>query len=976
MTGFFTHESLSYFDHLKELVEDEKQCVIERTEAARKMIRYVQVSSILIPFFLENPVSIFALPAGFITSFFISLAVSAASTAANIGISYLLREKPKPVDKNKLQGDIKLSTIGEDLFINEIYGERDADLKGGVKVGGVLVYASPIRLVTEVVPGGGGGGKGPRPRANPERRHHYYQDFAFIVGRGPLRVLSIEAGGSNIYQDIHAAVAPGHKTEAESGTVAGGASKVNDPDCSGTGNNKVTGLGLGGTVTLSGVEFLGASQRLWIAYKSTADSIAVVTISGTDYEIPLANSYDAVYWSMIEVEVPEGTHTVVIGNPTAAMADIDRISVQYIVVPIDPHDPPDIPPPGPAEYPPYLKGHVSGIRMPDYVNPSPTYDNISLVDPLSVDLRAYTEFNYQPKPDTDGMIEALLPSMTIRIYPGTQTQLPDPMLQAHFENLYGTGATPAFRGRALVVIENMETTDYGGYLPAMTFRLENMEKVTLEDLYLDRAERAGIDVSEMDFSAFSDIHLKGYVITQQQSPSVEMRVLNRIFDVDVYEGIEGTIKGVVPDETVVATIPLEELGVKELSSIVPEEGNPPFLPVEVTYGRDEEIPYYLDAGFFNADNDGEVANVHALREVTVSNKKASIETGLVMTKSEAQRFVNRDLQRAWAEKDVISCSTFWKYAYLEPTSLIEVEDEDGTITPVRLRSVEGWVPGVFSLTGVSRDVSEVSPRPSDTVADTLAPEVTPGSTFALVHPPAHVIGTIVNISILRKQEKTLGFYAGCALTNQHYRWGNSNGAALYWEREGQWEFLTSFDAQATIGRTIASASLSAPPGGLLGTDFDEVNDITVDLFYGEVDSVTSAQALARNNAIVIGNEVIGVRDSVRDSDYDRRFTFSGLLREQFNTLGSGHATDERVVVMNTAMKYIEIDESEIGKTRTYKFVATGQPLESASSFEFTFTKPTNYDITNLSELRSMDATSVTLDDLASVVGTVIEDSYL
>jgi len=242
--------------------------------------------------------------------------------------------------------------------------------------------------------------------------------------------------------------------------------------------------------------------------------------------------------------------------------------------------------------------------------------------------------------------------------------------------------------------------------------------------------------------------------------------------------------------------------------------------------------------------------------------------------------------------------------------------------------------GVFSLTGVSRDVSEVSPRPSDTVADTLAPEVTPGSTFALVHPPAHVIGTIVNISILRKQEKTLGFYAGCALTNQHYRWGNSNGAALYWEREGQWEFLTSFDAQATIGRTIASASLSAPPGGLLGTDFDEVNDITVDLFYGEVDSVTSAQALARNNAIVIGNEVIGVRDSVRDSDYDRRFTFSGLLREQFNTLGSGHATDERVVVMNTAMKYIEIDESEIGKTRTYKFVATGQPLESASRLYF------------------------------------------
>ena len=56
---------------------------------------------------------------------------------------------------------------------------------------------------------------------------------------------------------------------------------------------------------------------------------------------------------------------------------------------------------------------------------------------------------------------------TYRLYKGTETQLPDPLI----ESFEGVGATPAYRGMAYVVIEDFPLGDFGNRIPNFTFEV-------------------------------------------------------------------------------------------------------------------------------------------------------------------------------------------------------------------------------------------------------------------------------------------------------------------------------------------------------------------------------------------------------------------------------------------------------------------------------------------------------------------------
>ena len=54
------------------------------------------------------------------------------------------------------------------------------------------------------------------------------------------------------------------------------------------------------------------------------------------------------------------------------------------------------------------------------------------------------------------------------IYPGTDSQDPDPVIEA----AEGLGKVPAYRGTAYVVFERMELVDFGSMLPSLSFEVE------------------------------------------------------------------------------------------------------------------------------------------------------------------------------------------------------------------------------------------------------------------------------------------------------------------------------------------------------------------------------------------------------------------------------------------------------------------------------------------------------------------------
>src|SRR5690606_30029345 len=56
------------------------------------------------------------------------------------------------------------------------------------------------------------------------------------------------------------------------------------------------------------------------------------------------------------------------------------------------------------------------------------------------------------------------PNLRFRFYPGSETQLPDPLIEAHV----GAGRAPAHRGLCLIVFEDLALADYGNRIPNIT----------------------------------------------------------------------------------------------------------------------------------------------------------------------------------------------------------------------------------------------------------------------------------------------------------------------------------------------------------------------------------------------------------------------------------------------------------------------------------------------------------------------------
>ncbi|WP_420586789.1 baseplate multidomain protein megatron [Ruegeria sp.] len=67
--------------------------------------------------------------------------------------------------------------------------------------------------------------------------------------------------------------------------------------------------------------------------------------------------------------------------------------------------------------------------------------------------------------------------LNMRVYHGTQTQLPDPLIEA----IEGAGQVPAYRGTAYVVIEDLQLANFGNRVPQFSFEVVRQEQPGLPD---------------------------------------------------------------------------------------------------------------------------------------------------------------------------------------------------------------------------------------------------------------------------------------------------------------------------------------------------------------------------------------------------------------------------------------------------------------------------------------------------------------
>ncbi|MCB1350594.1 MAG: host specificity protein, partial [Maritimibacter sp.] len=68
--------------------------------------------------------------------------------------------------------------------------------------------------------------------------------------------------------------------------------------------------------------------------------------------------------------------------------------------------------------------------------------------------------------------EVAMSDLNIRVYTGSETQAPDPKIEA----VEGAGNVPAYRGTAYVVIEELDLTAYGNRIPVFNFEVIRPEQ--------------------------------------------------------------------------------------------------------------------------------------------------------------------------------------------------------------------------------------------------------------------------------------------------------------------------------------------------------------------------------------------------------------------------------------------------------------------------------------------------------------------
>lgn len=81
-------------------------------------------------------------------------------------------------------------------------------------------------------------------------------------------------------------------------------------------------------------------------------------------------------------------------------------------------------------------------------------------------------------------IEIAPDSLALRVYTGSQTQMPDPKI----ETVEGPGLAPAYRGIAYVVIEDLDLARFGNRVPQLSFEVIRQAQGPLADPILDTAD--------------------------------------------------------------------------------------------------------------------------------------------------------------------------------------------------------------------------------------------------------------------------------------------------------------------------------------------------------------------------------------------------------------------------------------------------------------------------------------------------------
>lgn len=472
---------------------------------------------------------------------------------------------------------------------------------------------------------------------------------------------------------------------------------------------------------------------------------------------------------------------------------------------------------------------------------------------------------------------------TIRTYLGDEVQAIDPLIAA----AEGSDQTPAYRGRAYVVFEDMPLADYGNRIPNLTFEV------------VADAAPVGVDVIAIDLGAglltaqgaFPTV--VGFAAAQAGTISQALTTLGDIADLALGDTGATLMVGVGA-----AATPLDsgDLGATDGAAAAPQRHE--------SRDGDVAVPDAVWLAYGDVARDYQTG-IQAATRRTPAIRIDQRDLTIAANAADVKLLAEAALRRAIASRTTAQFTLPWRYAAVCPGDLV-IAGDDPIPWRVTHRTITGSV--------IDLEVERVAAQ-----GTTVAAAADAGRVY--VGPDAPQGPTILHVldlpALPGAQPITPQLLIAAGGFNAAWR-----RADLLVSRDGggSYSVATSVSAAAAIGTALNML----PPGTTSRWDRQSTLDVELASDSADLQSATEAAVLAGANLAVVGDEIIQFASvSVLGS---ARFRLSDLLRGRRGSEAAvpGHAPGECFVLLDANVASIDIPAEMLGAALSFKAVGPGE----------------------------------------------------
>lgn len=342
------------------------------------------------------------------------------------------------------------------------------------------------------------------------------------------------------------------------------------------------------------------------------------------------------------------------------------------------------------------------------------------------------------------------------------------------------------------------------------------------------------------------------------------------------------------------------------------------IGVDIVRGQHLDLPTKLDYNYIdperNYDSNTQRGTM-ALQDGQEENARV-ISTPLVLSASQAKQVAQEVVNELWIQREVLATKVTRAYAHLEPGDRGIIRDRGIAYACVLCETTYGKPglmelkarPDAFAVVGALGAVPGVVPVTPQTIGDV-------GSTEAF----------LLNLPALNSSDQVPRYHV--AYIGETEPW---EGGALYRSADAEASFqLQDAGVLEAMTGTVALATADADYHFL-----DTTTVITVVMEYSAPVSVSDLALYNGANLFFLGDEIIGgaVWALTATDTYQVTRLLRGRRGTEFAT--STHAINERLVVLDAAVRPVSMTLADDNVSRPFKAVTNGQSLADVTSSPF------------------------------------------